>query len=237
MAQQKGIIFYPERIAVARGLLDDAEIGQLFLAVCDYAENGTIPDYPSKAWGVCFELMRGAIDKSAQKYAETCARNREKANKRWNNQRQDTTECNGMHEDTNECTGIQTHADDANLTKPNLTKPNYSSEDNSLNAAVCNGIPQDTGVYDGIPPNTKGKRSAKRFTPPTVDDVRAYCEERGNHVDAQRFVDFYTANGWKVGKNSMKDWKAAVRTWERSDSQQKGGALNAADPYAGFSSI
>lgn len=63
---------------------------------------------------------------------------------------------------------------------------------------------------------------AKRFTPPTVDDVRAYCEERGNHVDAQRFVDFYTANGWKVGKNSMQDWKAAVRTWERSDAQQKG---------------
>ena len=55
-----------------------------------------------------------------------------------------------------------------------------------------------------------------RFTPPTVDEVRDYCRERGNTVDAGRFVDYYTANGWKVGKNPMKDWKAAVRTWERS---------------------
>lgn len=54
MAQQKGVIFYPEHVAVVKGLLDDVEIGQLFLAICDYAENGTIPDYPLKAWGVCF---------------------------------------------------------------------------------------------------------------------------------------------------------------------------------------
>lgn len=59
------------------------------------------------------------------------------------------------------------------------------------------------------------KKTAKRFTPPTVDEVRAYCQERQNNVDAERFIDHYTSNGWKVGKNPMKDWKAAVRTWER----------------------
>lgn len=58
---------------------------------------------------------------------------------------------------------------------------------------------------------------ARRFTPPTVEEVRAYCQERGNNVDPQRFVDFYAAKGWMVGKNPMKDWKAAVRTWERRD--------------------
>ena len=52
-----------------------------------------------------------------------------------------------------------------------------------------------------------------RFTPPTVDEVRAYCTEKGYHVDSERFVDYYTSNGWRVGKNPMKDWKAAVRTW------------------------
>lgn len=59
------------------------------------------------------------------------------------------------------------------------------------------------------------KRTAKRFTPPTVAEVRAYCQERQNNVDPERFIDYYTSNGWKVGKNPMKDWKAAVRTWER----------------------
>lgn len=70
---------------------------------------------------------------------------------------------------------------------------------------------------------SKSKGRASRFTPPTVEDVRAYCLERGNQVDPERFVDYYTANGWKVGKNPMKDWKAAVRTWERDDKKKETG--------------
>ena len=56
-----------------------------------------------------------------------------------------------------------------------------------------------------------------RFTPPMVQEVSAYCRERGNKVDAQRFVDFYASKGWRVGNQPMKDWKAAVRTWEQRD--------------------
>ena len=57
-----------------------------------------------------------------------------------------------------------------------------------------------------------------RFVPPTVEEVQAYCRERGNQVDAQRFCDFYTANGWCQGRGKpIKDWRAAVRTWERED--------------------
>lgn len=54
----------------------------------------------------------------------------------------------------------------------------------------------------------------KRFTPPTVEEVQAYCTERKNGIDPQAFVDYYEARGWNIGKNKMKDWKAAVRTWE-----------------------
>jgi len=56
----------------------------------------------------------------------------------------------------------------------------------------------------------------RRFSKPTLDDVKAYCQERNNNVDAEKWYNYYSANGWKVGKNPMKDWKAAVRTWERS---------------------
>ena len=56
----------------------------------------------------------------------------------------------------------------------------------------------------------------KRFTPPTLEEVQAYCNERNNNVDAEKFINHYTSNGWKVGKNKMQDWKAAVRTWERN---------------------
>ena len=63
----------------------------------------------------------------------------------------------------------------------------------------------------------KDKKPPKRFTAPTLEEVKEYCSERKNNVDAERFIDYYTANGWKVGKNPMKDWKAAVRSWERND--------------------
>lgn len=57
----------------------------------------------------------------------------------------------------------------------------------------------------------------KSFMPPTVDEVKDYCQERNNNVDAESFVNFYESKGWFVGKNKMKDWKAAIRTWERKD--------------------
>ena len=56
---------------------------------------------------------------------------------------------------------------------------------------------------------------AKRFYPPTLDEVKQYCEERKNNIDPMAFIDFYSSKGWMIGKNRMKDWKAAVRTWER----------------------
>ena len=58
------------------------------------------------------------------------------------------------------------------------------------------------------------------FTPPNIQDVRAYCKERGNKVDPENFWDFYQSKNWMIGKNKMKYWKAAVRTWERSESKK-----------------
>lgn len=70
------------------------------------------------------------------------------------------------------------------------------------------------GQFEVITPSEHAKKH--RFKSPSVEEVLAYCKERKNHVDPNRFVDFYAAKGWMVGKNKMKDWKAAVRTWERS---------------------
>lgn len=63
-------------------------------------------------------------------------------------------------------------------------------------------------------------KKKSRFTPPTVEEVQAYCRERNNTIDAGRFVDFYEAKGWMVGKNKMKSWQAAVRTWEQRNQSE-----------------
>lgn len=74
------------------------------------------------------------------------------------------------------------------------------------------------------PPRTPANRKTSRFVPPTVEEVRAYCQERRNAVDAQRFVDYYTANGWTQGRGKpIKDWRAAVRTWESRDTGRPAG--------------
>ncbi|MBP5379133.1 MAG: hypothetical protein J6Y64_06300, partial [Ruminococcus sp.] len=57
----------------------------------------------------------------------------------------------------------------------------------------------------------------KSFVIPTLEQVQAYCQERNNRVSAQRFYDHYESNGWKIGKNPMRDWKAAVRKWESNE--------------------
>lgn len=96
------------------------------------------------------------------------------------------------------------------------------------------GIPDDNHVVDmrdtqvrlgkdsigkGSINNNVGRKMS-HFTPPTVEEVQEYCFERGNAVDAQSFVDFYTSKGWYVGKTKMKDWKASVRTWEKNQRQK-----------------
>ena len=80
------------------------------------------------------------------------------------------------------------------------------------------------GITDRLNEETGGNgtktgkaKSPARFIKPTFEEVAAYCRERGKGVDPQSWYDYYTANGWRVGRNPMKDWKASVRTWERNE--------------------
>ena len=61
------------------------------------------------------------------------------------------------------------------------------------------------------------KESSKKFVKPSIEEIKDYCQERNNNVDAEQFYDYYESNGWKVGRNSMKDWKACIRTWEKNN--------------------
>lgn len=79
-------------------------------------------------------------------------------------------------------------------------------------------IMEDNKTINNTFNNTTNKGT--RFTPPSVDEVNDYCNQRNNLVDPQTFIDFYQAKGWMVGKNKMKDWKACVRTWETNRKQR-----------------
>lgn len=72
------------------------------------------------------------------------------------------------------------------------------------------------------PPISPSRGKRERFVPPTVDEVRAYCQERRNGIDPEAFVAFYASKGWMVGKNRMTDWKQAIITWEAKRKQERG---------------
>ena len=88
-------------------------------------------------------------------------------------------------------------------------------ETKNNNRKIINNSNNKKSIGDNNTPKTEKK---ERFKAPTVEEVKEYCTERGNNIDAQHFVDYYSARGWMLGKNHIKDWKACIRTWERNDS-------------------
>ncbi|MCR5763933.1 MAG: hypothetical protein K6G00_11185 [Treponema sp.] len=78
-------------------------------------------------------------------------------------------------------------------------------------------VPDESGDLPKGKQKNKKSVSAKQFQKPSVEEIAAYCMERGNSIDAQQFYDFYESKGWLVGKSKMKDWKSSIRTWERNN--------------------
>lgn len=173
--------------------LSDQEVGRLVRSLLEYGETGETEELAGRE-SIAFDFIADDINRAKAAYEERCAKNQRNIEKRYARQ-----------DDTNVYDGIRTN------TKVYET---YQTKDKPKDK------PKDKTKDNSLPPNGVSDTRAKRFTPPTLDDVSAYIRERGSNVDAQRFLDFYTAKGWMVGKNRMKDWKAAVRTWEKRDSEQ-----------------
>ena len=82
-----------------------------------------------------------------------------------------------------------------------------------INPKTTPNVNDNDNVNDNV---VIGEKTTKKFIKPTIEEIREYCTSRRNFVDAEKFHSYYEAIGWKVGKNPMKDWRAAVRTWEKS---------------------
>lgn len=87
------------------------------------------------------------------------------------------------------------------------------SRDGHVTVTQCHATDIDKEIDKDIDKDI----NVRRFTPPTPTEVQQYCSESGHYIDADAFVDFYNSKNWMVGKNKMKDWKSAVRNWERRD--------------------
>lgn len=111
----------------------------------------------------------------------------------------------------------------------------YQGGDDEVTSKPTNKTAEKQQTKNPQTNNTIRSKEANKeriiFIKPSLEEVREYCKERNKGVDADRWFNYYSANGWKVGKNPMKDWKASVRTWETNDKPKKEEELKSSERY------
>lgn len=179
--------------------LSDTERLRLYDAILDYGQTGESPNF-SGALGVAWDYIQPTLDKDNARYEAT---------------REKRAKAGALGGLAKAKTAKQSEANEANATDAKQGEANIANLANSIqsNPIQFNSVQLRESTADKPP-------TRPRFSPPSVRDVVDYCQEKGYIIDPERFVDYYSAVGWKVGKNQMRDWRAAVRTWARKDSPQ-----------------
>lgn len=206
MKKDWGYQFFDEEYPI-----DDATAGRMLKLM--YAKILGIdydPDLERSEKRAVNEWLR-VINENEEAYRKKCKRNSENVSNRWQSNENDTTVYDRIRNDTtvyksNETVRIDTDTD---------TDTDTDSDIDSV-TGTGTGFESDSDSDSEIPPYNPPKGKRKRFVKPTVEEVSEYCAERQNDIDPEEFVDFYESKGWKVGREPMKDWKACVRTWEKS---------------------
>ena len=179
-------------------MLSNERKGRVIDAAARFFKYDERPEDLSEPERIVFERMQADILDSREKYNATCAKNARNA--------QNAGRKKNPVDSKKKSTGNPLDSEKKSTGREEEIETEIETE--------------KEGEVEGSAEGDKPPRAA-RFTPPSVAEVKQYCLARGNHVDSQRFVDFYTAKGWRIGKQRMRDWRAAVRTWERDDGGTK----------------
>lgn len=196
-----GVMFYFD-IRPCLKRLSIEEKGLLFEAILDYAEHGTEPNFDG-GLGVAWDFIKPGVDRDSDRYRNQVLQKQYAAYVREakkKNTRPASFEDWRRTPDTECCRVISGDIERYPTTTPTTT----------------------TATTPTIESKTDKSPHRYRFLPPTVEEVSAYCTEKGYKIDPDRFVDYYTSNGWMVGRNKMKDWRAAVRSWSRKEQPNNG---------------
>ena len=221
MADKKSFVMYRSWGAAIEKMSDE-QAGKLIKAIYALQENPEAStDDPAIEF--VFEIIKEKMIEDTEAYEATCRR-RSEAGKKGNESR-----WNGSNtEENSKCDkGIAKIANAINVSQKSQKVANVADTESDTDMK-CNEVPSVPVERD----------TRKRFSPPAVEEVRDYCRERGNRIDAETFVDFYASKGWKVGNSPMKDWQSAIRTWEkrkcRASPREQPASFNANDYLQGI---
>lgn len=179
------------------------QMGRLFVAISEYEDTGVVSVEMDAKTEAAFEFVKFDLDENRAKYEQTCEKRRNAGGKgasaKKNQEEASASKCKQMPVNADTCQQVQANASKCPL-------DNDSDSDNDFKKKNTNVFQKEAAASS----------ARTKFQKPSIEDVKAYCAQRNKGVDAERFLNYYEANGWKVGKNPMKDWKAAVRTWENN---------------------
>ena len=204
MAEKKSVILYCDAIE-QWNMLTDEQAGMLIKALLQYGRYGKRMQTDDGMLALAFSFMSAQIDRDSEKWEKKRERNAANYKRRKNSQRDS--------DDSVQFSPIQHNSDSDTVTVTDTVTDTVTGTDTVTDTVIEKENKKEKSA-------DKPRRAQKQFVPPTVEEVQAYCRERENSIDPQRFVDFYTANGWVQGKGKpIRDWKAALRLWEQRETE------------------
>ena len=203
--ERESFVFYRSFYEGIKELPRDIQ-GEVLTAIMEYGLNGVTTENQKQITKAMFALIKPQLDANNQRFENGKKGGRPKANC---NQTETETKPKQNRNKTKHEPNVNDN-DNVNDNISFLEKKKQKSDVESLESLKNKNISLDTLQT----PKEQSGGGRKRFTIPTTEEVQAYCDERKNGISGQQFCDFYSSKGWKVGSQPMKDWKAAVRTWE-----------------------
>ena len=202
--------------------LNDKQAGQLMKALFAFAKSGETPQFAG-ALQMAFLMMSQQIERDGAKWERICERRAEAGKRGGRPKKPEDTEQEEKQEVSEESKKSKRFLKKAKKADTETDTGTDTDTDTDTEIGCGEEIaakPQSSLTHAGADASAHtsahARENSKSFFPPSVEEVAAYCAERKNDIDAQHFIDHYTANGWMVGKNPMRDWKAAVRRWEQN---------------------
>lgn len=200
-----GMILYHEDLMKVRDILSAEELGTLIIALDDYANDGVEPQGVAPVVLLAFRMIAPKLEKAAKRYS-TRVENGKKGG-RPSEQEPSSNQTETEQEPNHNLTETEQ--------KPEAGKPKtVNLKPKTVN---LNPTPEGVGGAGGDAPGGAPAPTKGRFIPPTRDEAEQYAREKGLQVDVERFLAYYESNGWKVGKNPMKSWQAAMVNWSKNE--------------------
>jgi len=190
-----GFMIFIDDLDLCGGTVSNEQMGAAVYALGEYVKTGVDPALTDPTVALCYRMMKTKVERQGEKYAAKVEAGRTGG------------KASGSKRKQSEAEAKQTEAEP----KQNEQTKNLKPKNVNLNPTP-EGVGGAGGDASADAPAHRG-----RFVPPTHEEAAAYAQEKGLNVDVERFLAYYESNGWKVGKNPMKSWQAAMVNWSRND--------------------